>query len=272
MLFQAGFMKKCQIKWKKKKIQRFRQREKHNTERKCSHKWNLPLTTPKVGSIRPERASLCTFQEKWKRASLAIETALALPIFLLGMVTLISFMDIYQVQTEHLTKLCERTKEAGMYRYSLGEEGSENVTLGDLYVYRPVGGFLPRVWMYSQVRVRAWTGKERETGPKGEGQLEAMVYVAENGEVYHKSLDCTYLNLTVTQALGSSISSLKNKYGEKYRPCGICCQGKKPGPLVFITETGDCYHNQEDCSGLKRTVHLVSASKAKGMRPCPRCG
>ena len=34
-----------------------------------------------------------------KRGSLAVETALALPLFFLGMVTLISFMDIYKLQT-----------------------------------------------------------------------------------------------------------------------------------------------------------------------------
>lgn len=53
------------------------------------------------------------------KASLAVETALVLPLFFMGMVTLISFMDIYRLQTEHLTKLCERAKQAGMYAYVL---------------------------------------------------------------------------------------------------------------------------------------------------------
>ena len=34
-----------------------------------------------------------------KRGSLAVETALALPLFFLGMVTLISFMDIYKLHS-----------------------------------------------------------------------------------------------------------------------------------------------------------------------------
>ena len=57
------------------------------------------------------KAFLCTVL---KRASLTVEAALVLPIFLFGVITLISFMDIYKVQTEHLTELCQKAKEAGM--------------------------------------------------------------------------------------------------------------------------------------------------------------
>ena len=58
-----------------------------------------------------EKVSFCALN---KKASLALETALVLPMFLLGMVTMISFMDIYRIQTEHLQALCEKTKEAGI--------------------------------------------------------------------------------------------------------------------------------------------------------------
>ena len=38
---------------------------------------------------------------------------MALPLFFFGVLTLLSFMDIYKVQTEHLTGLCQKAKEAG---------------------------------------------------------------------------------------------------------------------------------------------------------------
>ena len=56
------------------------------------------------------KVSLCTFL---KKASLTLETAMALPLFFFGVLTLLSFMDIYKVQTEHLTGLCQKAKEAG---------------------------------------------------------------------------------------------------------------------------------------------------------------
>lgn len=110
-------------------------------------------------------------------ASLAVETALVLPLFFLGMVTMISFMDIYQIQTVHLQKLCEKTKEAGMYAYVLDGKGPDKVTLPDVYSYTPIGGLIPlsKVWMQNTITVHAWTGsggterfrKRRYTGRDG---------------------------------------------------------------------------------------------------------
>ena len=67
------------------------------------------------------KVSLCAFgkeiKEQVKKASLTIEAAFALPLFFFGMVTMIHFMDVYRIQTEHLSKLCQSAKEAGMYAY-----------------------------------------------------------------------------------------------------------------------------------------------------------
>lgn len=64
-----------------------------------------------IGEVSSVKVSFCTsFRGKIKKGSLAVETALVLPLFFLGMVTLISFMDIYKLQTEHLTALCTKVK------------------------------------------------------------------------------------------------------------------------------------------------------------------
>ena len=74
-----------------------------------------------IGEVSSVKVSFCTsFRGKIKKGSLAVETALVLPLFFLGMVTLISFMDIYKLQTEHLTALCTKAKQAGMYAYLPG--------------------------------------------------------------------------------------------------------------------------------------------------------
>ena len=77
-----------------------------------------------IGEVSSVKVSFCTsFRGKIKKGSLAVETALVLPLFFLGMVTLISFMDIYKLQTEHLTALCTKAKQAGSFfakmKYSL---------------------------------------------------------------------------------------------------------------------------------------------------------
>lgn len=94
------------------------------------------------------------------------------------MVTMISFMDIYSLQTTHLQALCEKTKDAGMYAYVADGNGPEEITLPDVYSYSPVGALipLPKVWMHNTVKVHAWTGAEE--GVKGSGdstESEEMV-------------------------------------------------------------------------------------------------
>lgn len=56
---------------------------------------------------------------------------------------MIHFMDVYRIQTEHLSKLCQSAKEAGMYAYVVGGDGVEEITLPDVYKYKPIGGLIP---------------------------------------------------------------------------------------------------------------------------------
>ena len=229
-----------------------------------------------IGEVSSVKVSFCTsFRGKIKKGSLAVETALVLPLFFLGMVTLISFMDIYKLQTEHLTALCTKAKQAGMYAYLPGGDSVDDITLPDIYTYKPFGGLipLPDVGVYNHVKVHAWTGAE-ESG-KGSGnstEPEEMVFVTESGSVYHTKAGCRYLNLSITQVSGSSVSQRRNDNGEKYSPCETCSRHQNPSGTVYITGSGNRYHNDASCSGLKRTVRLVKKSQLGDMHVCSKCG
>lgn len=214
------------------------------------------------------KVSLCTFL---KKASLTVETAMVLPLFFFGVITLLSFMDIYKVQTEHLTQLCQKTKEAGMYAYG---SDTQNITLPDVYSYQPIGGLipLPKVWFHNRVKVHAWTGVVYESG-KDTAEGQPMVYVTDSGSVYHRKQGCSYLNLSVRQISGSSVKNAKNDYGEKYQACELCSRGQEPAGMVYITKKSNRFHNRESCSALKRSVRMVKESEVSGkMSACGRCG
>lgn len=217
------------------------------------------------------KVSLCAFL---KKASLTLETAMALPLFFFGVLTLLSFMDIYKVQTEHLTGLCQKAKEAGMYAYGAGGSGTETITLPDIYSYQPIGGLipLPKIWFHNTVKVHTWNGVVYENG-KDTVESQPMVYVTESGSVYHRKLGCSYLNLSVQQISGSSVKALKNAYGEKYQACELCSRGQEPAGVVYITKKSNRFHNRESCSALKRSVRMVKETEVSGeMSACGRCG
>lgn len=235
------------------------------------------LFSPMRSRTSSEKVSFCTFfRKKLKKASIGLETAMVLPFFLLGTVNMICFMDVYRIQTEHLSALCQKAKEAGMYAYVLDGSGVEEITLPDVYSYKPIGGLipLPEVWMHNTVKVHAWTGTDHEAlaGGGEDAETEHMVFVTESGSVYHKDLGCSYLDLSIHQVSGSNVESMRNENGERYQACEICSRNQKAEGTVFITESGNRYHNLETCSGLKRSVRLVKESQTGDLCACSRCG
>lgn len=257
-------------------IQRKKEHALKKRERNYFHSCHGALRSPlcRPGMLLPGKVSFRTSWKKMKKASLTLETAMVMPLFMLGLISMISFMDVYKLQTEHLVRLCEKAKLAGMCAYAFSGQGTEEITLPDFYTYRPPGGIvpLPSLWLHTSVKVRAWTGKEWEVFQDSGRQEEEMVYVTEKGRVYHRNPGCSYLNPSVNQVGSAYMASMTNQYGQHYSACEICCAGQAPGGSVYITSSGNRYHNLESCSGLKRTVRMVKHAQVKGMPACSRCG
>ena len=141
-----------------------------------------------------------------------MECALVLPLFFLGMTALISMMDYYRIQTVHLSELCQNAKVAAAYTYNPAGEGLTDIVLPDAYSYQPAGGIfgLPRVLCLNVATVRSWNGKEHVTAHASLVR-ERMVYVTATGTVYHRSLGCRYLRVSVTAIPAGEIASRRNR-------------------------------------------------------------
>lgn len=127
------------------------------------------------------------------------------------------------------------------------------------------------IFMINRCRVHAWTGYDLSIKKDSETeQTETMVYVAEYGDVYHRTKTCTHLKLSISSIEKGALESARNDNGEKYHKCEKC--GKMPmRDVIYITDMGDKYHTTLSCSGLKRTINEVPLSKA-GVPPCKKCG
>lgn len=229
--------------------------------------------TPTVPGQFSGKASL-RFRAGFRQASLTLESACVLPLFLFGLITMIFFMDIYRAETVHLTALCQRAKTEGLAAYRPSGGGAEEVTVTDAYSYRPVQLLLPlpAIPVTNRITVHAWTGTDRFGAEYGTGEPERMVLVTETGHVIHLDPDCSYLHLTVHAVSGSTVAGLRNSSGGKYHACERCSFHQPPGTVVYITEQGSRYHNLGSCSGLKRTIRLIRESEAEGYHLCSRCG
>lgn len=131
-------------------------------------------------------------------------------------------------------------------------------------------GSLGKISITQRTCRRVWSGisgKDRD-----EQDIEdTMVYVTETGSVYHLSLSCSYLKLSIKYVSKKEAEGLRSSDGSKYYACERC-DPTEDTQFVYLTEDGDRYHSDINCSSLKRGIRTVALSSLQGWRACSRCG
>lgn len=129
----------------------------------------------------------------------------------------------------------------------------------------PVSFFeIGKIYLWQQNTFRKWTGD-------GSNQEENIVYVTPNGEVYHNSLNCQSIKISVKQTTYSSIAGLRGANGQKYYECSRCVSQIYESDRVYYTDYGTLYHADISCSAIKRTVTQIPLSEVGNRRKCSFC-
>lgn len=117
----------------------------------------------------------------------------------------------------------------------------------------------------------AWRGEDYVGNTGNKENNDAMVYITISGTVYHKEKTCSYLNPSIQSISVACIENQRNASGGKYYSCERCVRNTEPD-IVYITDYGDRYHVDINCSGLKRSIFSVPLSKVSDKRACSKCG
>ena len=122
---------------------------------------------------------------------------------------------------------------------------------------------------------RVWCGNKApsggDTGDKEEEtKADRLVYITETGSVYHTSLDCSYLKLSVQQIRHNEVVNYRSEDGSKYYACDRCEKGGS-GFWVYITSSGNRFHTDPNCSALRRSVQSIWLSEIPDRHCCSRC-
>ena len=247
-----------------------------------------------------EKTSRCASFEK--KGSLTVEAALVFPLFLFVLTAFLYLFFLVELRAEVGRALTDTGRGLSQTAYFSENAGSlAPSALAMLYGQREVkeylegrvsaeiikGGadgisFLGTVWneetsvltlrasfqvtlppglaWFHPIRVtqertvRGFTGfSGREGAEETEGS--EIVYVTDHGTVYPE-LD--------------QVDSMRNEDGGKYYPCERCW--KEGASVVFLTESGDRYHQSLNCSSLVRGIHAVRIWETGGRPPCSVCG
>ena len=94
-----------------------------------------------------------------------------------------------------------------------------------------------------------------------------IVYITEKGTVWHSDYQCSYLQLSIQYVQYSELQNMRNEGGGKYHKCEQCVYGQAMNG-VYITSYGNRYHNSLNCSSLKRTIRAVHKSEVAGRGGC----
>ena len=250
------------------------------------------------------------------KASLTIEAAIALPLFMFFIMAMSYFLIIISLQTDIRLCMDEAARSLGKQAYMAQETDAgasvsyftiRNAVITDdlkerLDNSRIVGGsdglnmtysgydeesgILDIVVCYSyeipffsdivgnlrfiqRVRCRAWLGGD--LSGSGADDLEGqIVYITPSGTVYHLTMSCPYLDLSISSIAYEDVSSARNKNGQQYTKCSSCFNAASD--TVYITDYGTKYHSSLSCSALKRTVIAIDMSEAGDRSACSKCG
>ena len=255
-------------------------------------------------NLSTKRVSLSTLTKK-RKGSITVEAALAIPLFLFAVLSLVFLFEIAAIkinvknglyaagkiasQEAYLVKMVIPAKvEADLVEYigrerlnqSIVEQGAggincqnsslslftgEGKLVAEYQVIAPFPGHLLKISQREEIKIKGWVGYK---GGLTEDTDEKLVYMTETGLVYHLDYNCTHLDLSIKGATESEIISMRNESGGKYYPCERC---DEQATFFYLTKTGNRYHGNIGCSSLKRTVYSVKLSEVYGKGGCKRC-
>lgn len=231
-------------------------------------------TTPKDF---PEIPGFCKRQTRASCPALpgnmTVEAALVLPIFLFAMVNLLSLIVMFQSFSIQEGKLHQTGRELSLLAYGNadGEQDIRLLKVSSVKSVFPVAAF-PGTVVANGCVMHKWIGYDLSLGDTASGdEKEDLVYVTKSGTAYHRQRECIYLNPSIQMMEIEQAKRASNSDGRHYTACSVC--GGSSG-IVYVTQDGVRYHSSVTCSGLKRTIDVVSLQEAvaAGRHACPRCG
>lgn len=240
-----------------------------------------------------------------EKGSMTVEMAIAFPIFLFVMFTMLLFsqmvlvdQEIYRGVVECGRQLSEESYpekvmifakhfwskkvDQEMINRSFVENGVGGVSLLGSYYDEKSGHIILKTYYTMKIPIPlfqkfTYTGNYefhqkvfRGYRPDLEGIEEEYVYVTNTQSVYHTKRGCSYLKLKIQQVyqVDQYLSG-----DTSYLPCELCMKSIEYKPSVlYITSEGNKYHSTLQCSGLKRIVKRVRKSEVGGLCACSRCG
>ncbi len=277
----------------------------------CNKIHYKPLPThKKLGypNLFNSEAPLCACHRLYLKASFTLEAAIIIPLVAGFFASILFFFRVLQVETKVYSALSYASRKTAAivsdtdsdvtswivaqayFQNAISEEeqisqyvkgGADGISLlnsdfsedyidlkASYEIELPIPFFRIRgIGILQQSKSRKWIG---DTNHKNDCE-SLLVYITSQGEVYHNTKTCNYLDLSIQMVNLAEMADLRNENGHKYYACELCAADISCNNHVLITDYGTFYHNDLTCSGLKRTIYEIPKSEVGNRTECSKC-
>lgn len=226
----------------------------------CDKKKSLQGRTGRMSSCLP--------------ASMTVEAALVLPLFLFAFLNLISVLELYRLQSNMSMAMHAAAKEMAVQGYVYREFAQEDAgmltSLGITYIY-------------AANRVRSGLGSGYlEQSPMSGGINWTRSRIMQEEDCI--DLVAVYRVAPFSVMMGYDARYLYNRIRTRawtgYDNAGAASDGADGEELVYITPEGTVYHRSRSCAYLRLSIMAVDIGFLETMRskngeiyyPCEECG
>lgn len=224
-------------------------------------------------------------KERRFRASMTVEAALALPLFMFFSMAILAPMQWMDTQRKAQTEAERFCEEASLYAY-MAENVLDIVDLDECVTYEQeyeeeipfFSGLVEGIEMKVAAKRRCWAGLNgklkvigSENGADAVDGAEEMVYVAANMSRYHKYRDCHYISNEYREMPIQQAMEFRTSDGRRMRACEVCGKKVQSGDMVYVTENGEHYHSSKDCWSMIAYVRKVPLSEVAYLGECSVC-
>ena len=214
------------------------------------------------------------------KASMTVEAALVLPLFVFVVMALWTPVRMLDTQRQKQTSLERNCEELSLYAY-LDKDSWDLEDVELVTVYREkvpfFPGTLPAISLETASKRRKWigypgklTGKSGDD-PNGE-EGEVMVYVGKEMGRYHPDRNCHYISNTYEAVSVEEAMGMRDADGHRFTACGSCASQIQEHGTVYVTPAGRHYHGSLECSAMMSYVRKVPLLEVEHLGACSYCG
>lgn len=198
-----------------------------------------------------------------QKASLTVETALVLPLFLFAVCFMMYFTEVVRIQAEVGNEIYKQSKELSLYAY-VYDRAKSNEIIASGKVENVVTGMLSNLYVKSKVNGGLKDQFFERNNIENGMSLILSSYLQEDDMIdivalYRIKIPCNFFHLNQIRVIQRARVRAWTGYNKEK-------EEKTKEEVVYITPHGSVYHKDRFCTHISLSVTQINAANVQSQR------